>query len=577
MIVALLAPALAGVLINEVLYDSDADSDGNNEWIELCNDGGSAVDLTGWVIESGGSTFGECYTFGAASIPAGGYLVIGGGVDVDLPTDFGNASSGGLQNGGSESDGVRLLDDAGNVVDTLIYDGPNHNGLVDDAGRTTDAPYAADAGEGQSLARANDCGPDTDDSSVDFVVDDSPTPGAANETGGGGDDTDTPSGEADCTGADAVRINEFSTATGQEWVELYNPGGSALDVTGWVVAYAKSGGFTELDVPAATLPAEGWLTLGVDGSDVVVSMDLGNSAGALELRCNGVRVDTAIYGANGGGFTEDDGTVPVSGAPAPGDGESAGRVPDGDDSDVSASDFVVLAPPTPSDANPRCEPGNPAVRINEFLPDPASTDDGSEWVEIHNGGDSEAVLDGYSIQTATSEWGTDFTFPGGTTLAPGAFLVVGGANVSEADLVAESLSLGNAGSSGDGVRLVDCDGVPVDVVIYGSAAAEAAITADGGFDGLAPTDEEVSTGRAEDGVDTDDAADWRLFLPATPGAPNAAGDGDDTGNDDDGGGCGGCGGPKAERPGVDRPAATGLLPFGLFGTFFGAAALRRRR
>lgn len=575
MIVALLAPALAGVLINEVLYDSDASSDGNHEWVELCNDGGSAVDLSGWVLEAGGSTFGECYTFGSASIPAGGYLVIGGGVDVDHATDFGNASSGGLQNGGSESDGVRLLDDAGNVVDTLIYDGPNTNGLVDDAGRTTDAPYAPDAGAGQSLARANDCGPDTDDSSVDFVVDDSPTPGAANDSGGG-EDTGPPAGEADCTDADAVRINEFSTATGQEWVELYNAGGTALDLTAWVLAYAKSSSFTEVEVPTATLPAEGWLTVGVAGSDVVVSMDLGNSAGALELRCNGERVDTVIYGSNGGGFAEDDGTVPASGASAPGEGESAGRVPDGDDSDVSAADFVVLDPPTPSDANPRCEPGNTALKINEFLPDPASTDDGSEWVEIYNGGDTEAVLDGYAIQTATSEWGTDYSFPGGTTLAPGEFLVVGGANVSEADLVADGLSLGNAGSSGDGLRLLDCDGVPVDVVIYGNAAAETALTADGGFDGLAPTDGEVSTGRVEDGVDSDDASDWQLFLPPTPGAPNAS-DGSENSDGDAGGGCGGCGGPKAERPRVDRPTGSALLPVGVFGAFLGAAALRRRR
>lgn len=746
MILALFVPALSGVLLNEVLYDSSASSDGNNEWIELCYDASSgSVDLSGWVIEAGGTTFGECYEFpSGATIAAGAYLVVGGGVSVDYSSDFGNASSGGLQNGGSESDGVRLLNASGDVVDTLIYDSPDTNGLEDDEGRTTDAPGAADVSAGSSLARITDCGGDTNDSSVDFAEDRSPTPGAANDLGGGdtggGDDTgggtgtvtcadsvrinefatatggewvelhnpdrvelagwtlqftassttfkeatltggsdlyllvtdadasgdsfegfgnangalqlwcggvrrdtvlygkndsgfdeddgyvptsdevadDPGSGEsagrspdgvdtqrsgadfvvfesptpgaangeggpddtgdpttADCTGADRVRINEFAVATGGEWVEVYVPAGVTVDLSGWTLAYAKSSSFTEVQITGGSATGEAWIVLGTqtaNGGAVAEALDFGNTSGAIELRCGSDR-DTVIYGANGGGFTEDDGTVPAEGADAPGDGESAGRVPDGEDTDLSAIDFAVIDPPTPGAANPSCEPGNPDVKINEFIADPASTDDGSEWVELYNAGTEPAVLDGYTLETATSSWGADFSFPAGTTLFPGELVVVGGANVSEADFVADSLSLGNASSSGDGLRLVDCDGQPVDVVLYGSGAAEAELTADGGFVGLAPMDAEVSTGRIDDGADTDDAADWQLFLPATPGELNQSG-GDDPG-EEPGGGC--CGGQKTTRPGLDRPTTAWLAPFGLFGGLFTAAALRRRR
>ena len=73
----LLPPALAGVLINEVLYDPTSSDDGL-EWIELCNDG-AAVDLTGWTIETAGSSWGECFTLAAGTIANGEYVLIGSG------------------------------------------------------------------------------------------------------------------------------------------------------------------------------------------------------------------------------------------------------------------------------------------------------------------------------------------------------------------------------------------------------------------------------------------------------------------------------------------------------------------
>lgn len=583
MLLAWFVPALAGALINEVVYDP-ADSDGNNEWIELCHDGGATISLAGWTLEAGGASFGVCYEFTGGTLAAGEYLVIGGGGVADVLTDFGNASSGGLQNGGSESDGIRLVDPDGDVVDTLIYDGPNSNGLPDDRGRTTDAPYAVDVSAGHSLGRWPDC-TDSDDAGADFVDYEVPSPGAPNadpggdDTGDPGDDTGDPVGPADCAGADGVRVNEFATATGVEWVELYNAGSGTVALEGWELAYALSGDYDTVALPAASLPAGGWVVIGSPGApvrDIELALDLGNSKGALQIRCDGAALDTVVYGSeNSGGYTEDDGTVATSLAPAPGTATSVGRVPDGVDTDVSGADFQVIDPPTPGAGGPRCEPGATTVKVNELYFDPPSTDDGNEWVELYNAGSTELVLDGYALQTATSTWGTDYTFPAGTTLAPGAFLVIGGTGVAEADVVAESLSLGNASTSGDGVRLLDCEGAPVDVVLYGEGAAEAELTADGGFTGLAAAVAEYALGRAEDGVDTDDAADWRALAVPTPGAPNdAGGDGDDTGDSPKPGGCGG-GRPDAGRP--DGAGCATVLPLGGWEALALALAAARRR
>lgn len=88
-------PAAAQVRINEILPDPGSSFDGA-EYIELYNAGGSAVNLTGWVLtgtEFAGTCGGERHWQfpSGASIPAGGYIVVAKDVRdtlfVDLPDD----------------------------------------------------------------------------------------------------------------------------------------------------------------------------------------------------------------------------------------------------------------------------------------------------------------------------------------------------------------------------------------------------------------------------------------------------------------------------------------------------------
>ena len=63
-----------GVFISEASAVQDVKS-GDNDWIELHNGSGAAVDLTGWTLSDIANTPVK-FTFSAKTIDAGGYLVV---------------------------------------------------------------------------------------------------------------------------------------------------------------------------------------------------------------------------------------------------------------------------------------------------------------------------------------------------------------------------------------------------------------------------------------------------------------------------------------------------------------------
>jgi hypothetical protein len=161
------------VRINEFVSDPDGADEGL-EWLELHNAGAEAVSVAGWSLSFGTSDFDshQVTLGGGIEIPAGGFLLIGGeaveAVDVLAAFSIGN---------GTETDGIRLFDCAGEVVDTVLYgDAPNADQLPDDAGDVVD-PYG-DPGSAEALARVAD-GVDTD-SADDWKEVGIVTPGASN-------------------------------------------------------------------------------------------------------------------------------------------------------------------------------------------------------------------------------------------------------------------------------------------------------------------------------------------------------------------------------------------------------------
>lgn len=155
------------VVISEVFYNPSG-ADSGQEFLELFNNQNTEVDLTNWSIEVGGTTFAKKATIpGGESIPPKSHYLIAEDL---VNSDFNTSLS--LQNGGSATDGVRIIDSLGNIVDTVLYDSPNTNFLQ---GEGIEAPSAP---EGKSLSRIflNDSYQDTNDNSIDFeVTDPNPT------------------------------------------------------------------------------------------------------------------------------------------------------------------------------------------------------------------------------------------------------------------------------------------------------------------------------------------------------------------------------------------------------------------
>ena len=140
-----------------------------------------------------------------------------------------------------------------------------------------------------------------------------------------------------------------------------------------------------------------------------------------------------------------------------------------------------------------------SVLINEILAmtDGASLDDAgepSDWIELHNPGDSAMDLEGWSITDGWDEGAEPWPLPAGTVLDPGAFLVLWCDDQPEQGALHLGFTLYYDGEILD---LLDPDG---------------AIGAETRFGFMDP---DVSWARVPDGSDL-----WRYLDPPTPGAAN---------------------------------------------------------
>lgn len=123
-----------------------------------------------------------------------------------------------------------------------------------------------------------------------------------------------------------ILINEFQpnpngTDAGNEWVELYNNGSSAVNLTGWTLETValseiiESHGFKQVIFPTLTLT---------------------NTGDTILLKYGNTTVDRVVYGVV---------TGETSVVSSPDSGQSAGRSPDG------SSNWTIFTMPTPGAAN----------------------------------------------------------------------------------------------------------------------------------------------------------------------------------------------------------------------------------
>jgi hypothetical protein len=161
------------IVINEVLYDPEG-ADTGYEWIELYNNTEQAVNLQDWTIEKAGTAFELIFSIPNIEIESHSFILIG---EEFVPnTDI--TASLAFQNGGSETDGIRLISADGLYTDTILYDSPNTNELPDDISDPGEY-FAPDVDSGNTLARKHD-GEDSNNCEMDFFGCTDPTPGEAN-------------------------------------------------------------------------------------------------------------------------------------------------------------------------------------------------------------------------------------------------------------------------------------------------------------------------------------------------------------------------------------------------------------
>ncbi len=280
------------VVINEINYNS-SDDFAVSDWVELYNPGDTSLDLSGWMLKDDNDE----HVF---EIPAGNtieshdYLVLCAD-SAAFTTLFPDVTNyiGDIGFGfGSGGDAVRLFDSSNTIIDSLTYDD------------SAPWPEAAD-GTGATLAL------------IDPAYDNELPENWSASTGSG-----TPGArnfDAPMIVINEINYNSSDTFDTEDWIELYNPTDSSIDISGWE--------FRDEDdthiylIPDGTvIDADGYLVLCADTAlfsslfpsvaNFIGNFEFGLGSGGDTVRilmADGTVVDQVIYDDEGLWPTEPDG------------------------------------------------------------------------------------------------------------------------------------------------------------------------------------------------------------------------------------------------------------------------------
>lgn len=330
-----------------------------------------------------------------------------------------------------------------------------------------------------------------------------------------------------------VQITGGTGQTGNDFVEIYNPTGAAVNLNGIRLVKRTKTGTTDTTLKSWTapafVPAHGWYlwansgftTIGVTPDVTTTGTITADNGVALRLGSEdtGELVDAVGWGAAENIFVEG-----IAFSQNPGAGGSLERQPDGaqgngTDTGDNAADFILRAsadpqnslstprpelPPAepPPDPDPEPQPDSESeaqpsdVVINEFVSNPT---DSIEWIELYNNTNAALDLNGWKIYDGT---GSSIKTLTGTISARG-FLVF-------------ELSSARLNNGGDIIILKAVEDSIIDQVSYGDWD-------DGNLsdNALAAENPGHSTARKSNGVDTDnDRADFSVSAGPTKGAVN---------------------------------------------------------
>jgi predicted extracellular nuclease len=329
----------SSVFINEFHYDNAGTDTG--EFIEVA--GPADTDLSGWSVVLYNGNNGAPYN----TVDLGGVLADQGGgygfAVIDYPSN-------GVQNGGS--DGIALMNGT-SVVQFLSYEGtltavggPADGELSTDIG--VSQPNTTPLGSSLALTGSGTVAGDFTWSSTSVN-----TAGSTNE---GQDFSGTPMPAR-------VVINEIDydqpSTDAAEFVELYNAGGEAADLTGWELVFINGSNGSTYDTIelGGSLAAGDYLVICANNA-TVANCDIDDTPNTNFIQngapdaivlsgVDGVTVDAVSYEGSVPGAVEGSGDGLADGSDA---NRSIGRVPDGADTEQNNVDFIVTCS-SPGESN----------------------------------------------------------------------------------------------------------------------------------------------------------------------------------------------------------------------------------
>jgi len=382
-------PVPDSVVINEIMQNPSAVSDGNGEWFELFNTTADDIDINLWTVNDNGSNVFAINNDAPLIVPAGGFLVLGrnadestnGGVNVDY--EYSNFFL------GNSDDEIVLLDGSLVEVDRVEWDG---------------GPAFPDpTGASMSLIDTdldNNVGANWCTAANSFGAGDSGTPGQVN----------------DCGFRPVINEIDYDQPSSDtaEFVEIKNRGTEAGDLSGvtLLLINGRNNGdaiYDSIELPGAELaPGEYFvickdaLTVAVCDLEALSSIQNG-SPDAVALSVGGVIVDAVSYeGDTGAPYTEGSGAGLFDSGSSGQDFKGISRLPDGRDSNRNNVDLAASCV-TPGMANTSiangCTLTGPALEIFEIQ----GNSDASPFENQSLGSNNNVVTavgpDGFAMQT----------------------------------------------------------------------------------------------------------------------------------------------------------------------------------
>lgn len=254
---------------------------------------------------------------------------------------------------------------------------------------------------------------------------------------------------ADANSYPKVVINELSwhAANGYEYLELYNPQKSAIDVGGFILQCTGTSTtfYDNVVIPDGTvIPSNGYYLIAesnavtdIEGHppDLVEELDLTDASGDADAVRLVSPTKATVFDCIPYGHTTIPAGMDTQGAATdkvPTD-DVISRVVPGWDNDL-CSDFSQLhaGSPTSSQSHPYYPGVN--VKINEVCYEPAGDDSTQEWVELYNPDDRTVDISGFRIQAGGSSFvNNGDALLAGTYMFPRSYFLIGRSGLSPRD------------------------------------------------------------------------------------------------------------------------------------------------